>query len=521
MQFPSRRTRIALLAGCATVAVAAPASANVTSTYSSGPDATLTATSDAADAITITCDANVVKVNGLDPVRTPPDGKTTTGCAAPKVIVVNGGPGANRIDLSGVTPTLFTGVVAPVQINGKDGNDAITGSAFADDVQPGNNDDTINAGPGNDTMTWNPGEASDVMNGGDGIDTVFDKGGNGDEQFEIKPDPTGKRVFADRINNFFRLDIGDTENLVVNGNGGSDSIKGAEGLKSLITTTMTGGDGNDTLVGTDGADKMSGGPGNDSVNGAKGNDDMAGDEGDDTLLWFNGDGSDKDEGGPGNDIVQDNGAAGNEHFIVTTNGQRVTATRDNLGPFFLDIGTTETLQINSLAGDDSVDVNNGLAALTKVQVNSGDGNDTVHARNDSAQAIDGGAGTDTAQVDATDTVANVENLDNGQDRNAPKMKLAAKALKLKKGKVAFRVSAPRNEKSVKGSLKVIRGRKKVVGSTRVSLKGGQSKTFKVKLDKATLRRIKAKGKVSYKARLSVKDAAGNAASITKKVTLRA
>ena len=46
MKLPSRRARIALLAGCATFAVAAPASATVTSTYSTDPDGTLTVTSD-------------------------------------------------------------------------------------------------------------------------------------------------------------------------------------------------------------------------------------------------------------------------------------------------------------------------------------------------------------------------------------------------------------------------------------------------------------------------------------------
>ena len=80
MKLPSRRTRIALLAGCATFAAAAPASATVTSTYSTDPDATLTVNSDGADAITITCDNGFTKVNGArsgprlpsSPARPPP-----------------------------------------------------------------------------------------------------------------------------------------------------------------------------------------------------------------------------------------------------------------------------------------------------------------------------------------------------------------------------------------------------------------------------------------------------------------
>ena len=62
MKLPSRRARIALLAGCATFAVAAPASATVTSTYSTDPDGTLTAASSGADPITITCEGGFTKV---------------------------------------------------------------------------------------------------------------------------------------------------------------------------------------------------------------------------------------------------------------------------------------------------------------------------------------------------------------------------------------------------------------------------------------------------------------------------
>src|SRR3954471_3303632 len=159
MPFPSRRTRIALLAGCATVAVAAPASADVNSTYSTGADATLTVNASADDLVKVECVGGKVEVNGANPTRTPPDANTETGCAGPHAIIVTGGPGANTIDLSGVTPALFPNVVAPVKIAGGDGDDTISGSGYADDIQPGNGDDTINAGPGNDTMTWNPGEA--------------------------------------------------------------------------------------------------------------------------------------------------------------------------------------------------------------------------------------------------------------------------------------------------------------------------------------------------------------------------
>ena len=76
---------------------------------------------------------------------------------------------------------------------------------------------------------------------------------------------------------------------------------------------------------------------------------MAGGDGDDVMIWNPGEGSDTMEGGAGNDTAVDNGGAGDEHFIVSAQGQRVTATRDNAAPFFLDIGTTETLDLNANA----------------------------------------------------------------------------------------------------------------------------------------------------------------------------
>ena len=171
----------------------------------------------------------------------------------------HGGPArrhARRVDRARASTTPFA-----ITLGG--GNDTVFGTEFADSIAPGNGDDTVHGNDGADTMIWRPGEASDVMTGGDGKDTVLDKGGNVDEQFVVKPkagDPT--RVDASRINNPFTLDI-DAEKLVVNGNGGNDSITGNVGLAGLIKTEMNGGDGNDVLVGTDGDDIQRGGPGND------------------------------------------------------------------------------------------------------------------------------------------------------------------------------------------------------------------------------------------------------------------
>ena len=85
----------------------------------------------------------------------------------------------------------------------------------------------------------------------------------------MKPSATPGRVQFDRTGpdppGPFNLDIGTTENLVVNANGGNDTIKGSKGLAELIDSTFNGGDGNDRIKGTDGKDVLSGGKANDLI----------------------------------------------------------------------------------------------------------------------------------------------------------------------------------------------------------------------------------------------------------------
>src|SRR5204862_6032614 len=101
---------------------------------------------------------------------------------------------------------------------------------------------------------------------GDGIDTVEVNGGNGAEVFTVTPN--GTRVRFDRVTpGPFSIDIGTSENLVVNMNGGDDTFTGSNGLATLISLSVDGGAGNDTITGGDGNDRLIGGDGNDLVNG--------------------------------------------------------------------------------------------------------------------------------------------------------------------------------------------------------------------------------------------------------------
>jgi Ca2+-binding RTX toxin-like protein len=408
---PPRAALLAVTAAAAALAFPGIASATVTPTLV-GTD--LTVASDADDAITVTCVAGAVQVNAV------PAG---VNCANLTSLVVQGGPGANTINLAGVTTTDFTHAPAPtVSVHGNGGNDTITGSDFADvidgddgndSIVPGKNPvgttDDARGGVGDDSITWNPGQGDDLNEGGDGNDTTVVNGGGGGEQFTVKPSTlAGKTVRFDRTGpnppGPFFIEIGTTETLDMNANGGDDTFTAENGLAGLIKLDVDGGANNDTLTGGDGADLIQGGDGNDTIvpgrNPAGTTDDARGGAGDDTITWNPGQGDDLNEGGDGNDTTVVNGGNVGEQFTVkpsTLAGKTVRFDRTgpaNPGPFFIEIGTTETLDMNANGGDDTFAAENGLAGLIKLDVDGGADNDTLGG-GDGADLIQGGDGNDT------------------------------------------------------------------------------------------------------------------------------
>ena len=139
--------------------LAPPASAAVTSSVSNG---FLSVTSNAGDAIAITCVGGNVKVNGADP------GSGAAACSAIQGISVNGGPLANTIDLSGVTQADFLNPFLFVGIFGSAGADNITGSAFPDTIDGGPGSDTIDGGGGADFLFFFGSPGADTITATDG-----------------------------------------------------------------------------------------------------------------------------------------------------------------------------------------------------------------------------------------------------------------------------------------------------------------------------------------------------------------
>src|SRR5262245_36677884 len=302
---------------------------------------------------------------------------------------------------------------------GKGGSDLLFGSAGNDTLTGGAGSDQAFGEAGNDRMIWNPGDGSDLNEGGAGDDTSEQNGGNISENFTATAN--GARVRFDRVDPApFFVDIGTTEHLVVNANGGDDSFTAGTGLANLIQITVDGGAGNDRLLGGDGNDRLLGGDGNDFVDGNGGSDAVFLGAGDDTFQWDPGDGSDKVEGGDGRDLMTFNDAnIAAESVEISANGGRVRLTR-NIGTVTMDLDDVERVDLNALGGVDNTTVNDLSGTdLTEVNINlqagAGDGDQaadsvTVNGTN-GVDIIDiFGQGTSVSVVGLAATV-NITNSD--------------------------------------------------------------------------------------------------------------
>jgi Ca2+-binding RTX toxin-like protein len=302
--------------------------------------------------------------------------------------------------LGGSGNDVMTGGSGADLLLGQTGNDTMLGKGGADRMFGGGDNDTMTGGDaddqafgeaGDDRMIWNPGDDTDLNEGGDGIDTTEVNGGNGAESFTTTAN--GARVRFDRVDPApFSVDMGTTENLVLNANGGDDSYAATGNLAALVKITVDGGAGNDRILGSNGADDLRGGDGDDFIDGNQGNDVGTMGAGDDTFQWDPGDGNDTIEGQDGADSMLFNGANIAENFDVSANGGRVRFFR-NIANIVMDLDDVETIDLNALGGADNLVVNDVTGTdLTLV--------DTDLANPAGSGAEDGAV--DTVDVKATD-----------------------------------------------------------------------------------------------------------------------
>jgi Ca2+-binding RTX toxin-like protein len=448
----------ATLTAAAIVSVAQPAEAAVAAVLNG---TTLEVTGDGAnDIITLRLEAgNAANLQVFDGAVL----VNTFAVAGITVIDVDGGAGNDTILVDEANgPIAVAGGAADFLLDGGDGDDIITGGADAETLNGGNNNDTLlgrggtdilnggdgndnltggpggaptpgnfephNGGPGDDTIIWFNGDGSDIVEGGDGNDTQrFDGNVAAADDMDAVPGAVVGRVLFTRAAGNINMDIGTTENLLVNSLGGNDDVTLGVGLNGLILITINGGDGDDIIRGGDGPDVLNGDAGNDTItggagldvlNGGDGNDTLTGNQGgaptpgnfeqhnggpgDDTMVWNNGDGSDIQEGGPGNDISVFNGnvaAADVMNALAGTVAGRVLFTRA-AGNINMDIGTTETLQVNALGGDDDITVQASFATLLNLVVDAGAGADTIKAFLPAPFTLNGNTENDTLIFDA-------------------------------------------------------------------------------------------------------------------------
>jgi Ca2+-binding RTX toxin-like protein len=362
----------AVLAAGILAATVSPASAAVTSSFSNG---VLTVTGDSLDNnITVSRNAaGNILVNGgaVNVIGGPP---TVANTAEIKVFGLGGNDVLTISETNGALPRaqlfggagndVLTGGSGNDQLFGESGNDTLLGKGGFDLLFGGTDNDTLTGGDaddqafgqsGNDRMIWNPGDDTDLNEGGAGTDTVEVNGGGGAEQFTTTAN--GTRVRFDRLNPApFAIDIGTSENLVLNANGGDDSFSATGNLAALIKITVDGGTGNDNLLGSNGIDILLGGDGNDFVDGQQANDVGFLGAGNDTFQWDPGDGSDIVEGQDGTDKMLFNGSAANEIMEASANGGRVLFTR-NVANIVMDLDDVETIDAKTLGGTDTVTVN--------------------------------------------------------------------------------------------------------------------------------------------------------------------
>jgi Ca2+-binding RTX toxin-like protein len=346
---------------------------------------------------------------------------------------------------------------------GKGGDDLLFGGSGNDILTGGAGSDQVFGEAGDDRMVWNPGDGTDVNEGGDGNDTVEVNGGNAAETFTVTPN--GTRVRFDRTDPApFSIDIGTSENLVVNMNGGDDTFTASNGLAPLISLTVDGGAGNDNITGGDGNDKLIGGDGNDTITGGRGSDVMIGGAGDDTFVWNPGDGSDLIEGQGGQDTLQFNGANVAERMDLSANGSRLRFTRD-VGNVTMDVNGVEQVNVTARGGADTITVNDlSGTGVTGVNLDlagtpgtgTGDGAaDTVIVngtnRADTIQIAGGGTSFSVTGLPATVTVQGSEGANDQLVVNALGGNDTVSAAGLPAGVVALTIDGGTGNDSITGS----------------------------------------------------------------------
>ena len=353
---------------------------------------------------------------------------------------VNGGDGEDHLRVGSLFPV-------PVFLDGQNGHDEFE----VDDLVRV----TVTGGSGNDTVTLLGAAGDDDLtsfNAGPGVDAVVL--GDDSAGFDMRNDSGLEQlrnargtVIGNGLNNRISVRPGSTDGVTIRGGGGNDVLIGGLGGDSLF-----GDGGNDSLFGHEGDDTLDGGADNDVADGGPGDDLLLnietnaeappaiyidqdgnlralGTGGNDTfgvvrtgvddvrvtvnstvrtfdmddfanILFLGGDGNDTMTAGSGVlDEVRMFGEAGDDHLT------------GNEGTNIL-VGGAGDDTLNGGAGNDALEGGDGDDTLTGGAgsdfMDGGNDNDTFFARDNTADILDGGPGTDRSQHDASDERTGIE-----------------------------------------------------------------------------------------------------------------
>ena len=334
-------------------------------------------------------------------------GRDTIGVVASAVaphIAVSGGPGGLPIDvvnaealaiqalagndtlnaglgLAALTQLTLDGGAGNDAINGGDGNDTLLGGSGNDAIDGNRGADTGLLGAGDDSFTWDPGDGSDKVEGEAGDDTLVFNGAAAAENFDLSANGNRLKLFRNVAN--ITMDVDDTERIDLRALGGIDNTI----VNDLYATDVK----NVVLdLATDGAVDTT------TINGTAGNDSIA--------------------------IAPNAGAVDVTGLAAAVKIEHSEAAND-------------LLNVNGLGGNDTISGSVGLAALIKLGIDGGAGNDTINggdgaevlAGGDGDDAIDGNGGADTGLLgagndtfiwdpgDGSDVVEGQDGADDGAD----------------------------------------------------------------------------------------------------------
>lgn len=311
-------------------------------------------------------------------------------------IVVEGGPGNDTLVASHLYGS-FTATEATT-LDGGDGNDTITGEAggerllggAGDDVVAGKQgNDTVSLGDGADVFQWDPGDASDIVAGGAGADRLVFNGSNASERIDFSAAPAG-HVLLTRDVGGVAMDLDDVEAVDLRASGAVDTI--AVGNLAGTDLAEIRADLASSLGGDDGSvDSVAVGPGlTIGQDGSAATVEGLGAR----VRVLNGSPTDRIQvtGVSTADTVRIAGTAGADTVTVFADGTDV-AVAGATAAMQLRLTGVEVADVDLGAGGDSFSVVGNVAGLVALDVDGGDGDDTLLGGN-GADVLIGGTGDD-------------------------------------------------------------------------------------------------------------------------------